>query len=71
MQIEEEEQLKELIDNLYESYQEEGFDLNTDMTFNDIFKRVFGDAVKMTIDILENSDQEEEDLMDDEPEVEV
>jgi hypothetical protein len=71
MQIEEEEQLKDLVDNLYNGYQEEGFDLNTDMTFNDIFKKVFGDAVRMTIEILESAEEDEEESIEDDLESEV
>ena len=68
--VSEEEQLDELVENLYEEYQRDGFDLNTDMTFDEVFKKIFGDAVGITIDILEKA-EEGDDLMDDKDSSEV
>ena len=54
-----EEDLEEMIAELYESYVEEGFDFNTSDTFDAIFKRIFSDAVKMTLEVLESQEEKE------------
>jgi len=52
-----EEQLEEMINNMYADYTEEGFDFSTSDTFDEIFKRIFTDAVNMTLKILEESEE--------------
>lgn len=56
----EQEELEEMINDMFESYLEGGFDFNSDMTFTEVFKQVFNDAVRMTMDILENAEIEDE-----------
>lgn len=70
LEVNEDIQLDGMIDDMFTEYMSEGFELNTDMTFDEVFKTVFADAVRMSIDVFEVA-LEEEDLMDDEPEVEV
>jgi len=71
LEVNEDIQLDGMIDDMFTEYMSEGFELNTDMTFDEVFKTVFADAVRMSIDVFEVALEEEEDLMDDEPEVEV
>jgi hypothetical protein len=54
-----EEQLLEMIDEMFSNYMDGGFDFNSDMTFTEVFKQIFSDAVKATIDILEQSSEGE------------
>ena len=55
----EEEQLDEMVDEMFESYCEGGFDFDTDQSLNDIFKMIFNDAVRMTLSVLESQEEEE------------
>lgn len=55
-----EEQMKEMIDDMFEEYLEGGFDFTTEQSLEEIFKGIFSDAVSMTIEILESADNEEE-----------
>jgi len=54
-------EIDEYIDELYENYVQEGLDFNTDQTLHDIFKQIFGDAVKLTIKDVENELCDDED----------
>ena len=56
----EEEQLSEMIDEMFEDYMNGGFDFNSDMSFTEVFKQVFTDAVNMTITVLEGAEKQEE-----------
>jgi len=56
----EEEQVLEMIEEMYEEYIEGGFDFSTSDTFDEIFKRIFTDAVQMTIAVFEQEDETEE-----------
>ena len=56
----EEEQLLKMIEEMYKEYIEGGFDFSTSDTFDEIFKRIFTDAVQMTIAIFEQEDETEE-----------
>jgi len=54
-------EIDEYIDELYDNYVQEGLDFNTDQTLHDIFKQIFGDAVKLTIKDVENELGDDED----------
>lgn len=53
-------QLSEMIDEMFEQYMEDGFDFNTEQSFGEVFKDIFSDAVRMTIEVLEASEEEGE-----------
>lgn len=53
-----EEQLDEMLDEMFETYCDGGFDFDTDQSLNDIFKMIFDDAVRMTLSILEGQEEE-------------
>jgi len=53
-------QLGELVEDMFETYIEDGFDFNTDQSLNDIFFMIFNDAVQMTLKVLEENSEEEE-----------
>jgi len=55
-----EEKLDELVEDMFETYIEDGFDFNTDQSLNDIFFMIFNDAVQMTLKVLEENSEEEE-----------
>jgi len=55
-----EDQMKEMIDEMFEEYLEGGFDFTTEQSLEEIFKGIFSDAVAMTIDILESAETEDE-----------
>jgi len=61
-------ELNNMIEDMFNEYMADGFDLNTDMTFDEIFKKVFSDAVLIAMDTFEEGQYEdlEEELMDDE-----
>jgi len=54
-------QLNEMIEDMFEEYMSDGFDFNTEQSFGEVFKDIFSDAVRMTIEVLEASDEEDED----------
>jgi len=53
------EELDKLVEDMFDNYIEGGFDFNTSQSLHDIFKGIFKDAVKMTIDVYENEEDEE------------
>lgn len=61
-------ELNNMIEDMFNEYMADGFDLNTDMTFDEIFKKVFSDAVLIAMDTFEEGQYEdlEEELMDNE-----
>jgi len=56
----EEEQLDEMIQDMFEGYLDGGLDFTSSQSLEDIFKGIFSDAVKMTISVLEEDEDEEE-----------
>ena len=52
--------LNDLANNMFDEYCEDGFDFNTSMTFDEIFRKIFTDAVGITIETYEKILQEEE-----------
>lgn len=54
-----EEQLSEMIDEMFDGYIEDGFDFNSSQSLEDIFRNIFTDAVHMTVAILEGDEEEE------------
>jgi hypothetical protein len=62
--IDKEEQLAEMIEEMYEEYTESGFDFTTEQSLDEIFKGIFTDAVNMTVAVLDSLEEEE----DEEPE---
>jgi len=56
-----EEKLEELVEDMFETYIEDGFDFNTDQSLNDIFFMIFNDAVQMTLKVLEENSEEDDD----------
>ena len=53
-----EEQLSEMIDEMFDGYIEDGFDFNSSQSLEDIFRNIFTDAVHMTVGILEGDEEE-------------
>jgi len=53
-----EEQLSEMIDEMFDGYIEDGFDFNSSQSLEDIFRNIFTDAVHMTVAILEGDEEE-------------
>jgi len=56
----EEDQLDEMIQDMFEGYLDGGLDFTSSQSLEDIFKGIFSDAVKMTIDVLEEAEDDEE-----------
>ena len=56
----EEDQLDEMIQDMFEGYLDGGLDFTSSQSLEDIFKGIFSDAVKMTISVLEEDEDEEE-----------
>jgi len=52
----EEEELKVEVDQMFEEYLEGGFDFNSSQSLEDIFRKIFTDAVNLTIDVYEKED---------------
>lgn len=53
----EEEQLDEMIQEMFESYLEDGFDFTSSQSLEDIFRVIFSDAVRLTIKVLEEEEE--------------
>jgi len=53
-----EEQLSEMIDEMFDGYIKDGFDFNSSQSLEDIFRNIFTDAVHMTVAILEGDEEE-------------
>lgn len=51
-----EDEIHEMIDKMYQKYIENGFDFSTSDTFDEIFKRIFTDAVINTLKVLDEED---------------
>ena len=49
-------ELESMIREMFEDYNKNGFDFNSDQSLNDIFFGIFSDAVNMTIDMLGEQD---------------
>jgi len=45
---------------MYDEYCEGGFDFDTGMTFDDIFRKIFVDAVTLTVSVYEPDEEESE-----------
>jgi len=56
--MEDEEELQIEIENMYQNYIKDGFDFSTNDTFDEIFKRIFVDAVNLTLNVFEDFDKE-------------
>lgn len=56
----EEEQMDQMIDEMFDDYIKDGFDFNTSQSLHDIFKGIFKDAVELTIAVFESAEDEEE-----------
>jgi hypothetical protein len=54
----EEEQLTEMIDEMFDEYMSDGFDFNSSMSFDEVFRQVFEGAVTMTMKILEEEQED-------------
>jgi len=54
------ENLENLVEDMFSTYTEGGFDFNTDQSLNDIFFMIFSDAVQMTLNVLEEGSETEE-----------
>ena len=55
----EEEELNNMIEGLYQDYIQDGFDFDTQMTFDEVFRKIFSDAVACTLKVLEDDEKEE------------
>jgi len=55
----EDEQFEELLNEMFEAFMEDGFDFNSGMTFDEVFKQVFSAGVNMAIEVMENSEEGE------------
>jgi hypothetical protein len=53
-------EIEEVASNLFDEYCEDGFDFDTSMTFDEIFRKIFVDAVKITVDTYESEEEDEE-----------
>ena len=53
----EEQEIDEMINSMFENYMEGGFDFNSDMSFTEVFKQIFVDAVNMTISVYESEEE--------------
>ena len=53
----EEEELNEMISDLYNEYISGGFDFSSSDTFDEVFKRIFTDAVNITLKVLEEKEE--------------
>jgi len=49
-------EMYEMIDEMYQDYIKDGFDFNTSDTFDEIFKRIFTDAVTLTLKVLDEEE---------------
>jgi hypothetical protein len=58
--MEKKEELDQMIEEMFEDYMSKGFDFNSDMSFTEVFKKIYSDAVNMTIEILENIDDDDD-----------
>ena len=56
----EEEQMEEIIDNMYDEYVEGGFDFTTSQSLDDIFRMIFKDAFMAAVNIYESQEEGEE-----------
>jgi len=46
--------VEEAASKLFDEYCDDGFDFNTSMTFDQIFRKIFVDAVVMTVETYED-----------------
>lgn len=54
------EELNEMIAEMFDNYLEGGMDLDTEQSLQDVFFMIFSDAVNMTIAVLDAEEDEEE-----------
>jgi len=57
----EEQEVQEMVDAMFDEYMANGFDFTSDMTFDEVFKTIFSDAIMIALAAFEEeSDLEEE-----------
>jgi len=56
---EETEQMETMISTMYDDFMGDGFDFDSGMTFDQVFKQVFSAAVHMTLSVMEDADSDE------------
>jgi len=54
---EEQQQLEQMVSEMFDEYMDGGFDFTTSQTLEDIFRQIFIDAVTMTVEIYENEEE--------------
>lgn len=52
--------VEDMASEMYDEYCDGGFDFDTGMTFDEIFRRIFVDAVTATVAVYEPEEEESE-----------
>jgi len=52
--------VEEMASEMFDEYCDSGFDFDTGMTFDEIFRRIFIDAVTATVAVYEPEEEESE-----------
>jgi len=52
--------VEEMASEMFDEYCDGGFDFNTGMTFDEIFRKIFVDAVKATVSVYEPEEDTED-----------
>lgn len=54
----ENEEFQNMIDEMFDEYIKDGFDFNSSMTFEEVFKTIFTDAITIAINTLDAESDE-------------
>lgn len=49
--------VEDMASKMFDEYCEDGFDFNTSMTFDEIFRKIFVDAVTQTVQVYEPDEE--------------